>query len=95
MNNATLPAFSPRSDAGMLVVQAQSAALITKSEKLEATIKACFARLGQGDSTAETEADAAFEALEAVRAELEALETSLRAVVARPPSGKVGSRAGR
>lgn len=95
MSTATLPAFSPRSDAGMLVVQAHSSALVKQHEVLEATIAACFARLASGDSTAEAEADAAFEALEGVRAELASLEASLRAVVAKPPTGKAGSRAGR
>lgn len=79
----------------MLVVQARSSALVSKHEALEATIAACMVRLAKGDSAAETEADVAFEALEAVRAELGQLEASLRAVVARPPTGKAGSRAGR
>lgn len=84
--------FSLRSEAGMLVVEARSRALTRDADALDATIQRCFARMRKGDAAAEQEADKAFEQLEAVRAEIAALEAALVAVVAKPPAGKAGTR---
>lgn len=84
--------YSPRSDAGMLVIGAQASVLTAKIEACEARIEAGYAKLRRGDASGEADANAAFAEQEQARAALRDLEATLCEVVAVPPSSKAGPR---
>ncbi len=84
--------FSPRSDAGILVIEIELRKLTALVEACEARIQAGYAKLRLGDPTGEQDADRAFAEQELVRAEVERLERTLVQAVNNPPASKAGQR---
>lgn len=75
----------------MMVVEARLRALMARHDAEQARLDAAMVRLAT-DLTAESDADAAFAALEACKAEIASVEATLLTTTQTPPASKAGAR---